>query len=367
MTTTTVYLENLVCDQSIDCPNMTLNGSPVLSENSSSVLSNKTIDSANNTITITNSPLVATNINQLVNQDIRTTASPQFVNETITNRLTIDGSNRTSILIYNDSLTNLSNDIQFFHRNDKVFGAFAIGTNPSTEEAYVWVYKNMPLKIATNGVERIRIPASGIINDNTNTQLLTLDGTTLKYRTVSSLPVVNPFDQNLNTTNSPQFYNLTLTSPTQSSLTMNNGYIQYNNSTITVREASDYGTYPNSGLVRDFIMYGNVPATNLDVIIFSYTLIPNYSACIDFMFTATAGDNQYGCYHYTYSVMRTLAGAQLSGTLYSDKKETGAPYGGKLTITGNVVGNIFQLLMKNSGATQIRVSGRCKIDLVTYV
>lgn len=41
-------------------------------------LANKTIDSASNTLTITSSPLSATNINNLINQDIRTTAAPQF-------------------------------------------------------------------------------------------------------------------------------------------------------------------------------------------------------------------------------------------------------------------------------------------------
>jgi len=47
-------------------------------------LTNKTIDSSTNTLTITNAPLVATNVNSLINQDTRTTSSPTFVTMTTT-------------------------------------------------------------------------------------------------------------------------------------------------------------------------------------------------------------------------------------------------------------------------------------------
>lgn len=46
--------------------------------NNTSTLTNKTIDSAGNTLTITNSPLSGANVNALINQDVRTTASPTF-------------------------------------------------------------------------------------------------------------------------------------------------------------------------------------------------------------------------------------------------------------------------------------------------
>lgn len=42
-------------------------------------LVSKTLDSASNTLTITNSPLSAANVNALINQDIRTSATPTFV------------------------------------------------------------------------------------------------------------------------------------------------------------------------------------------------------------------------------------------------------------------------------------------------
>lgn len=46
-------------------------------------LTNKTLDSGTSTITITNSPLSAVNVNSLINQDIRTTASPTFAAATL--------------------------------------------------------------------------------------------------------------------------------------------------------------------------------------------------------------------------------------------------------------------------------------------
>jgi hypothetical protein len=54
---------------------------------------------------------------------------------------------------------------------------------------------------------------TGVTQDNTQTNLLALNGSNeLNTVAVSSLPVVNPFNQSLNTTNSPTFANLTLTS-----------------------------------------------------------------------------------------------------------------------------------------------------------
>jgi hypothetical protein len=59
----------------------------------------------------------------------------------------------------------------------------------------------------------LTIPNSGIANDNSTTKLLTIDDSkTLKYVDVSSLPANNPFNQSLNTTNSPTFAGIT--SPT---------------------------------------------------------------------------------------------------------------------------------------------------------
>ncbi len=51
-------------------------------------LTNKTSDSAANTITITSAPLSAANVNTVLNQDVRTTANPTFASMTLTSGLT---------------------------------------------------------------------------------------------------------------------------------------------------------------------------------------------------------------------------------------------------------------------------------------
>ena len=67
-----------------------LNGSTVVYVNdlidvtSLQTLTNKTINSAVNTLTITSSPVVNTNINSLINQDLRTTAAPIFTGVRLT-------------------------------------------------------------------------------------------------------------------------------------------------------------------------------------------------------------------------------------------------------------------------------------------
>lgn len=66
----------------ITLPNAT---TTLLGDNNTTAMSNKTIDSGLNTLTITNSPLSATNVNTLFNQALLTTSSPTFRVITSTN------------------------------------------------------------------------------------------------------------------------------------------------------------------------------------------------------------------------------------------------------------------------------------------
>ena len=125
--TTTLNAPSPTSSITLTFPNV---GSDTLvARNTMDTLTNKIIANTSNNITVGG---IA--IGSLLNQDVRTTASPSFVGETLT----------------------------------------------------------------------------GIVDDDSSTQLLALNGTSVVYRNVSSLPIVNPFNQSLNTTNSATFASETL-------------------------------------------------------------------------------------------------------------------------------------------------------------
>jgi hypothetical protein len=152
---------------------------------------------------ITNTNIYET-LSNFVNQDVRTTPSPTFVGETLTNQLILNTGAFHPIIV-NQSSSTSGSDILFQENGTNIVG---FGDNVSTGESYVWNYANRDLKFGTNSTERLRIQAGGISSNPTATQLLSLNGTDLTYTNVSSLPSSNPFNQSLNTTNNVQFANI---------------------------------------------------------------------------------------------------------------------------------------------------------------
>jgi len=72
---------------------------------------------------------------------------------------------------------------------------------------------NVAFNLVSSGlVEANTLEITNVANDNTDVNLLTWDDVTnvVQYRTVGSLPGGNPFNQSLNTTDSPTFTALTL-------------------------------------------------------------------------------------------------------------------------------------------------------------
>ncbi len=132
---------------------------------------------SDNTATINGvNPLTtATTLAANVNQDVRTTASPSFVNETLSNRLTLSTAAFHPIIV-NQSSNTSGNDILFQKTGVDIF---AVGTNEATNETYTWTPSARDYKIGTSNTERLRIPAAGIVVNNAATNILAQVGTSL--------------------------------------------------------------------------------------------------------------------------------------------------------------------------------------------
>lgn len=170
-------------------------------------LTSKTIDSALNTITITSAPLAAQDINNVLNQAVRTGSAVTFGTVT-TQSLLLSTAVNDAITVR--SSTGQNNQILFQSSVPADQTGFGYDVLNGLHRG-CWGYLNSPMVFATNNLERLRIPAGGIANDNTLTNILGLSGTTLAYKNdVVDLSTVQTLT------------NKTLTSPVINSPTLTN-------------------------------------------------------------------------------------------------------------------------------------------------
>ena len=107
---------------------------------------------------------------------------------------------------------------------------------------------------------------------------------------------------------------------------------------------------------------GTVPAGGtLDCI--TYASVSNTAYMFDGMFSGTTpgANTEYGIYHNAFTAKNNAGTLVTSGNMYLDKKESGAPFGGKLTPSIVLSGTNIIYRISNSAAFAIDVGGKVSV------
>lgn len=97
----------------------------------------------------------------------------------LTAPLSVTTAANDAIVINNTNASNAASSVSF--QTNSTENA-QVGFNASTNQLYNWTITAGDWKVGTNNAERLKILASGIANDNTVTNILGLQGTTLSYK-----------------------------------------------------------------------------------------------------------------------------------------------------------------------------------------
>jgi hypothetical protein len=383
--------------------NITINGEDILTSTNSKTVTNKSLDSGTNTITISttgdnindmldqrvsttssvdfldvstiggvfaggamecsqmqtnaiNSPglgnlCLINGINPLttdtylhanVDQDVRTTASPSFVSETISNQLLLNTGAFHPIIVNQSTITS-GNDILFKELGIDIFGT---GTNVVTNESYTWTYATRDYKIGTNNTERLRIPASGIVNNNAITNILGLNGTTLQFKnniadtsasqtftnklidsntnaiTITNAPLSNVninnlINQDIRTTASPTFTGLALTGITNDNTITN--ILGLNGSNLVRFKNNIVDTTASQTLTNKTISGASYTGVGGNVILFdtTATTAPRVIAWPDQAGTIALINNVQTFSNKTLDNSCIINGSSIRGALYT--------------------------------------------------
>ncbi len=266
--------------------------------NTPQTFTNKTINSSSNTISITSGLVVSTNINDIVNQPLLTTSNPSFA-----------GINLGNINISSVTPT---------------------------------ISSSTSLILRTDNTDRLTIPQTGISTNNSATDVLVLSGNTLQTRQVSSLPASAPFDQSLNTTDSPTFVSIS-----SNDTGGGNGCFLKKSGFNTSIWKSNRGQLIVSASAQE---------------VHSETLVNNVANYINIELVCTnlgSGSAIRGSTVFEYSwLVGSEGGVSTSSTLYSDKRDltTLGAWGNKLIISTTTTFPTFRVFITNNVGSIVNYS-----------
>ncbi len=407
--TTTYIRSQSTVDRTLNLPD---SSDTLVGQITSQSLFNKTINTAGpNTVQIN-----GTDITSIISgtNPLLSTSSPSFVGATINSPGTVGISINTPAGGHPGiALNSVGNAYVNFNADGGTH--FQAGALSSISKSVLWASDGYPLSLGTSGMERLLIPSTGIPSGSTSDNILTLNGTQLEYRTVSSLPIVNPFNQSLNTTDKVRFANLQCASAIKDDLpgvfglsmglsatnSVDIDFVTDNVSAITFKGAGNVEKgsikyYNASGnlyvnidgtnttlQVAKTNFYSEVPL-NLNVVgtvVGKWTVIKgaifgaSFSQLINFPVTTSCtfqirltangisgGLNEYGIGEYDYSFKAIwYAGAlDLTAGVDSNKSEKNiglGGFGGKLSFTTVVSGNSAIIRLTSSAAFNIYYAG----------
>jgi len=290
---------------------------------------------------------------------LTTTTNPLLMNSPTFHPITVNNTSATS-----------GNDILFQNTGVNIAG---FGANQATNEVYAWAFANQPFKIGTNNTERLRIAAAGIATDNTATNILALQGTTLVTKnnvadtstaqvltnktidsasntlTITNAPLaaanVNALiNQDIRSTASPRFVALQLDNYVYSDFS----------SSPAIHQVFDFSSFP---LNYEYVVRATINATsNTDV--WTYSLAPDYAISITLEGTSFSSTAPGSGMYYVSNAYRQVSSAVTNlGAMYNDVLETGGSgFPGSLTITYTNTGTTLRINVANAAAYAIRFS-----------
>lgn len=343
---------------------LALQGTTLVSKNnvadtsSAQTLTNKTINSGANTIEISSAS--GANINDLINQDVRSTASPVFnvIGITAVNNAGIitvpPGGGEFAKISDVQTLTNKTIDSSF---NTVQVGGININSliNQDVRSTASPSFATIGIPSVNNGGIITIPPGGGTFAKTTDVQTfinktINSGSNTIEISAAGNANINTLLNQAVTTTSSPTF-------PIINNTTLNTNFIDQTATTSTA--VLMQRTYLGNALNSVYSVSRTLAASSVGNILLQYPTTTNSAIVIDgtycaFATTAPGG----GGYHFANVFYNSAGVLTNAGVLYNDKREAGGmSFANNTQITFDVSGTNARVLAENNGAYDINITG----------